>query len=520
MQREPEGERSVLTVESTLPRPWEVEEDFHDVLYDWMQRAPWLAISVAAHLVVFLIIQAIPWNLFEEPRVFEVDSAVAVPDEQEFIDPPVEIQQPLDVPDAELDEPVVVDVTEPDVAATDFSDEPFSTGDPEFFASSPFEAKSFNAVIGIGGERGGKYGGRFGDGRGGGGRRRLQPNLDAGLRWLAAHQDADGMWDSDEFMKHDPADDPCSGPGGALHDVGVSSLALLSFLGDGNTMRVGKYRDVVTRGVRWLRDVQDFDNGCVPAPIGKHYLYDHALATLALSETYALSPLAVLRQPARNALAFCSRARNPYGAWRYDVPPIGDADTSVTGWMIFALEAGREAGLQVEEEALTAGLAWIDQVTDPATGRVGYDSVGSASSRIAGVNDRFPTDSGEAMTAVGLLCRFFLGQTPKEHPIMERHADLLLTRLPEWDPEGRGCDMYYWYYGSYAMWQMGGRWWKRWNAALEPTILDSQRRDGAHAGSWDPVGPWGHAGGRVYSTAMMTLCLETSFRYSRLVGAK
>ena len=31
----------------------------------------------------------------------------------------------------------------------------------------------------------------------------------------------------------------------------------------------------------------------------------------------------------------------------------------------------------------------------------------------------------------------------------------------------------------------------------------SQREEGSSEGSWDPIGPWGHAGGRVYSTAVM-----------------
>ena len=38
-------------IESSLPRPWEEEITFNDVLYDWMSRAPWLAISAAAHVV-------------------------------------------------------------------------------------------------------------------------------------------------------------------------------------------------------------------------------------------------------------------------------------------------------------------------------------------------------------------------------------------------------------------------------------------------------------------------------------
>jgi hypothetical protein len=83
-----------------------------------------------------------------------------------------------------------------------------------------------------------------------------------------------------------------------------------------------------------------------------------------------------------------------------------------------------------------------------------------------------------------------------------------------------GCDMYYWYYGSYAMFQMGGRHWKAWNKAMKTAVLDSQRQDGAHLGSWDPVGPWGMKGGRVYSTASMVLCLEVYFRYGKVLGAR
>ena len=55
---------------------------------------------------------------------------------------------------------------------------------------------------------------------------------------------------------------------------------------------------------------------------------------------------------------------------------------------------------------------------------------------------------------------------------------------------------------------MGGRHWKAWNKALKPAVVDSQRRDGDFMGSWDPAGPWGFEGGRVYSTALMALCLE------------
>jgi hypothetical protein len=80
--------------------------------------------------------------------------------------------------------------------------------------------------------------------------------------------------------------------------------------------------------------------------------------------------------------------------------------------------------------------------------------------------------------------------------------------------------MYYWYYGTYAMFQMGGKYWKSWNEAMKKAVLESQRHDGDEKGSWDPVGPWGYTGGRVYATASLTLCLEGYFRYAQVLGAR
>ena len=124
------------------------------------------------------------------------------------------------------------------------------------------------------------------------------------------------------------------------------------------------------------------------------------------------------------------------------------------------------------------------------------------------------------MTGVGLLTRTFLGQTPDEFPVMKTHGDLMLRSLPEWDVKGKTIDMYYWYYATYAMYQLGGEHWRKWKKAMQTAILPNQRKDGDYDGSWDPVGPWGYQGGRVYSTATMVLTLEVFYRYSRLLGAR
>ena len=80
--------------------------------------------------------------------------------------------------------------------------------------------------------------------------------------------------------------------------------------------------------------------------------------------------------------------------------------------------------------------------------------------------------------------------------------------------------MYYWYYGTLTVFQVGGEPWKKWNASLRDMLCENQRRGGPMDGSsndvdgsWDPVCTWASRGGRVYSTAMGALSLEVYYRY-------
>lgn len=515
---------SNIHIESTLPKSWEREQTFNDVLYDWMSRAPWLALSAAAHLIVVLILVLIPWDQILRGPDKKIEASLDQAPEEVFEDPPPE--EPEELEEEPTEEPVLKDAEISDHNEEDTNEETEEVrGDPDFSADSPFDSKAFNDVIGIGGGAGGKFGGRFGGhrnlrARGGSG---TEQALKDGLEWLRWHQSQDGSWDSDGFMNNcgKIGSTVCTDPGEATHDVGMTGLALLAFLGDGNTTREGPYRENVARGIKWVKEQQDPDNGLIGDKTGHGFIYNHAIAALAMCEAYYFSKSPLIKRSAQDAVNYIALARNPYGAWRYDVPPVGDSDTSVTGWMVFALKSAEEAKLTIDPEAFKAAANWFDEVTDPTTGRCGYDTIGSQSSRVERVNDHFPPDKGEAMSAVALLCRFFLGQEPEKNPVMKKHAELLRAKPPKWDPDGFAIDFYYWYYGSYAMYQMGGSEWDAWNKEMKTAVLESQRHDGDEKGSWDAkVDAWGHAGGRVYTTALGVLCLEVYFRYSRVLGAR
>ena len=122
------------------------------------------------------------------------------------------------------------------------------------------------------------------------------------------------------------------------------------------------------------------------------------------------------------------------------------------------------------------------------------------------------------LTSVGMLVRLYTGSKP-DHPKVSGGANYLLKSLPMWGENGVGANMYYWYYGTMTMFQVGGAAWKKWNTAMRDMLCDNQRKGGPKDGtdkdvdgSWDPVGAWATRGGRVYSTALGALCLEVYYR--------
>ena len=75
-------------------------------------------------------------------------------------------------------------------------------------------------------------------------------------------------------------------------------------------------------------------------------------------------------------------------------------------------------------------------------------------------------------------------------------------------------NLYFWYYGSLALFRHGGVTWEAWNRGLQDTLLPAQEADG----SWRPVSLYAEFAGdtardRSYTTAMCVLTLEVYYRY-------
>jgi hypothetical protein len=328
------------------------------------------------------------------------------------------------------------------------------------------------------------------------------------LQWLRRYQDEDGRYDAANFQKHDLQGPRCEGAGSPMHDIGVTALAVLAFLGDGSTMRSGPYKDEIKKACFWLRGQQQ-PNGRFGSDASHDFIYDHAIATLAMAEAFGLSQYGQMKVTAQQGIAYLESHRNPYAVWRY-MPRDSDNDSSVTAWASLALSAGEYFALAVDPLAKASVATWFDSVTD-ADGRVGYSKLGERAARRSGEHaQRFPTQRSETMTAAALAARLFLGQTTSSHPNLAKSAAILAESPPTWLPDR--IDPIYFYFGTLALSQIGGDPWTKWSTQLDE-IESKQRNDGPCAGSWDPIGVWDYAAGRVGATALVTLALQIRHRH-------
>ena len=518
-----------------------------------LANIPFWALSTFIHLVIFLILFAM---VVEQPRKEprrQLAQITLVPTretpapkrmrEREVLESLVNTETPP------LPEPIPELVLEPEL-------EELVTDPPtEQTATQHNELENALFEVGMLGAAPGARPGKLGDMQAlisAGGNAEAESAIWAALDWLCRHQSDDGSWKAREFTRqckktYKSRNAARYGPGLGLprHDVGVTALALLAFAGYAHTHQYGKYPryvQAVKRGVKYLKSVQVSStdpnkNGRFGSEDHKQWIYDHAIATMAMSELLAMSDdVIVLKRSVTDAVGLCLRAQNTGFGWKYGIKP-GNNDTSVTGWMVLALKTAKNANIDVRksayDRAFEGALNSFAHSTSAASGKTGYEAPGDEGSMLtnAHTQETYPYSKElSCMTAVAMLCRLLPGQS-RGAPAIKRGVDILIKETPrsaeQKDRQLSTINVYYWYYGSYAMFQFGGSLWKRWNKAMLTELLSSQRREIDEStgqpldedGSWDPIGEWGAAGGRVYSTAMAAMTRQVYYRYQRVARA-
>jgi hypothetical protein len=352
--------------------------------------------------------------------------------------------------------------------------------------------------------------------------------VENGLRWLESVQHVEGVWDGNE-----------KGYGGVIGcEPAYTGLNLLAFLGAGYGLREGRYHEVVRRGAEFLAATQ-FYNGGFPVTGGgdKSWIFAYliGMAVWGINESYGLSGDEAFRAPAQRGIDYLARVQTPGGGWRYG-PRYTQSDTSCTSWVLMTMKTASLLGLDVPQKAMDGIDSWLERCQFDVTGQEeAPDDLATDYDKEVGVKRYFKAFTGyltlsgkeetalqqTSMTAAGMACRFFMGWK-RSHPFMIGSANYLLDFLPQWK---RGLEkgqaiawyFYYWYYGTMAMHQMGGRYWRAWNEKIKTMLPENQRREPPDlAGSWDPDTAVLN-GGRLFSTPVAIMTLETYYRFSPLM---
>ncbi len=335
-----------------------------------------------------------------------------------------------------------------------------------------------------------------------------------GLSWLKNHQQPGGFW---SFDHRTPQCDGNCGNHGSMgnSNMGATALALLAYMGSGSTYTDGQYQETIENGLNYLINTGkltekgldlrgDFE--------GNSGMYIQGIATICLSEAAAMNDAAIaaarprdsmigvksrrivvsdtkkLKAAAQAAIAFICNAQHPEGGWRYN--PGQEGDTSVVGWQIMGLVSGRSAKLQVPPLVLSRANRFLDSVAANDGANYGYDKPGNK----------------ESTTAIGLLCRMYMGWD-RNTPALKRGVEFLSKKRPA--PN----NMYYNYYATQVLHHYGGDEWIKWNEVMREQLVKTQILKGHGTGSWNLADPHGGAGGRLYMTCLATMTLEVYYRH-------
>lgn len=287
--------------------------------------------------------------------------------------------------------------------------------------------------------------------------------VQSGLAWLAAHQASDGSY------------------GGLSHygpHVGITGLAGLAFISDGNTPGRGRYGEVVERALAFVL-AHSSESGLLAAETSHGPMYGHGFATLFLAEVYGMTGRPDLRETLRKAVRLIVRTQNDEGGWRYQ-PVRHDADLSVTICQVMALRAARNGGIHVDRRLIDHAIEYVKASQNPDGGfRYMLNSGGSAFAR----------------SAAGVAALQYAGVYGGEE--IGRGLEYVKRFTP---PQEQTVGHYFYghYYAAQAMFLAGDQYWVVWWPAIRAELLEKQNSEGF----------WRGQAGQEYGTAMALIILQ------------
>ena len=446
-----------------------------------LRQAPSYLISILLHILILLPLSFVAITQKDREELFNTL--------MEMTEPSEEIIETIDdtqiVPDKL--ETLQADSSVAEINSTIVSEKPspvdLDVSDAAPTIEAPADPSGAGPSMPVGDLAGRSKQGRASLAKSQGGTDASEQAVNSGLKWLARHQRPDGSWS----FKHGPDE-----PGNIENPMGATGLALLAFLGGGHTHKAGDYKQEVGGGLRYLISNMKITGAGGDFRGTGGDMYTQGICGMVMCEAYALSKDKELKQPTQFAVNFIINAQDPKGGgWRYQ--PGQPGDTSAVGWQIMALKSGKIAKLIVPNKTIGKATAFLNHVQSNGGANYGYEGPGN----------------GPATSAVGLLCRMYLGWTPKQAGLV-KGVEFIGKIGPQ------PGNMYFNYYGTQVMHHWGGEPWTKWNNVMREYLVTTQSKTGDSAGSWKPLGAGDHGdtvGGRHYRTCMSIMTLEVYYRH-------
>lgn len=337
--------------------------------------------------------------------------------------------------------------------------------------------------------------------------KQIDQSVKRGLAWLIEKQEADGSFEGIDAGQ--PA---------------VTSFCLMAFLATGENPVDGKYSQQLSKSIDYIVSQQKpngliavFANGASPIsrePEGQDIFtsnaisYNHAISALALSEAYGQcneDQAKILNDVIEKAIEATIEMQDwkhnrkaEAGGWKYTVSrQPDDADLSATCWQLMFLRSAKNAGFDVPAKNIERAVAFVERCFDKKQGVFVY-------------TPPYKRAISRAIAGAGIVALAHGGK--HDTKMAQLSGDWLLTRdftkynadkpagAFSWQP-----DRYHYgvFHGTQAMYQLGGRHWKKFYPPVVETLLANQRPEG----DW-PAETYDARYGNCYTTSLCILALS------------
>ena len=195
---------------------------------------------------------------------------------------------------------------------------------------------------------------------------------DGGLRWLAAHQAADGAW-------------------GSSYSMAVTSFACLAQIAARDEPFEGDGGRALVKGINFLLSKQK-DGMFVNQ--GHTWIHGQGFATLALSEAYGRSltcktkpdlDMEKVRKVVQQAVAVIAENQSTSGGWWYRPGAKSQHEGSTTVCAVQAMVSADNFGIPIDKKVLARGFEYLKKCQNPDGG---FDYMTAAACEVIGIADR------------------------------------------------------------------------------------------------------------------------------------